>query len=260
MADANRELVRRAARSHGVATAQCLRDYYRMHTEARRSRRSRSWSRPASCSRSPSTAGTARRTSTATRACRAAWTPERCSARSTRWSGSGTAPSALFDFHYRIEIYVPGAQRVHGYYVLPFLLGDRIVARVDLKADRAAGRLLVKAAYAEPGAPAETAEELDAELRRPRRLAGPSTSRSSRGATSLPLLRRLTSCSVAAGNGVVLDRLGRVAAARPNDTPGVDSRACHPRQDPPHRRGQDPSPARGGRRRPSTPSRTTSSR
>jgi uncharacterized protein YcaQ len=169
--DAVKELVRRAARSHGVATLRDLADYYRMRSVPGQNQTGAAPIVDELVEEGELLPVSVEGVKRQAYLHRDARIPRQVGARTLLspfdpvvWERERT--ESLFDFFYRIEIYTPVEKRIHGYYVLPFLLGDQIVARVDLKADRKTGLLLVKAAYAEPCAPDETAEQLAAELDR----------------------------------------------------------------------------------------------
>ncbi|MDZ8172076.1 winged helix-turn-helix domain-containing protein [Microbacterium xanthum] len=169
-ADAVRELVRRAAAAYGVATAADLADYWRIRDRKvvmtaveelvsageltpvhvagwqRGGRPASAWiHRDARLPRRIDTAAIL------TPFDPVVWFRDRA--------------ERLFGFEYRIEIYTPAARRRFGYYSLPVLIDEDVVGRVDLKADRGSGRLLVQAAWWEPGAPAHAADRLADRLR-----------------------------------------------------------------------------------------------
>ncbi|GAA1939862.1 winged helix-turn-helix domain-containing protein [Microbacterium aoyamense] len=169
-ADAIRELVRRAARAYGVATAADLADYWRIRD------------RPAIMAAVSDLVDAGELEPVTVEGWQVAGRPARA------WLHTDAAiprrvdaaailtpfdpvvwfrdrAERLFDFEYRIEIYTPAPKRRYGYYSLPVLVGDDIVGRVDLKADRATSRLLVQSAWWEHGRPADAAAHLAGELR-----------------------------------------------------------------------------------------------
>lgn len=162
--DAIRELVRRAARAHGVATVADLDDYYRIRDQ-KAVRRAvdelvdanelspiavEGWTKPAWIHRETRVPRAVSQTTLLTPFDPVVWFRDRA--------------ERVFDFTYRIEIYVPGPKRQYGYYSLPLLVDDRIAGRLDLKADRAAGVLRVQSAWWEHGG--ADLERVAGELRR----------------------------------------------------------------------------------------------
>ncbi len=162
--DAERELLRKASASLGVATAHDIADYYRMTARDVQPRLQElidegalhpvvvdGWSEPAYLSHAAKSPRSIPGASLLSPFDPLVWFRPRA--------------KRLFAFDYRIEIYVPEAKRKWGYYVLPFRVGDTLAARVDLKADRKASILRVQSAYLEPGADLQsTAESLATEL------------------------------------------------------------------------------------------------
>ena len=162
--EAHREFLRIAARAHGIGTAADLADYYRIRMPQARPRLAElveegeleevtveGWDKKALLTPSASTS-----VAVDTRAILSPFD-------SLIWERERT--ERLFDFRYRIEIYVPERKRQYGYYVLPFLLGEEIVARVDVKAERDKGTLRIRGAFIENGQdPVRIATELAKEL------------------------------------------------------------------------------------------------
>ncbi len=161
---AQRQLLMLAARAMGVATDRDLRDYFRMGVADTKARLEelveagdlipatvKGWREPAYLHPTAKLPRKIDRAALLSPFDNLIWFRERT--------------ERLWGVRVRLEIYTPAARRTHGYYVLPFLEGDAITARVDLKADRKAGVLIVQAAHAEPWATADTPARLAAELK-----------------------------------------------------------------------------------------------
>ena len=162
--EAQRQILMIAARAMGVATLRDLRDYFRMGVADTKARVGelveagalqpvtvQGWREPAYLDPAARRPRRIETTALLSPFDNLIWFRERT--------------ERIFGVRYRIEIYTPAEKRTHGYYVLPFLEGDAITARVDLKADRKAGVLIVQASHAEPWASADTPVRLAAELR-----------------------------------------------------------------------------------------------
>ena len=163
--EAHRQMMRLAARSHGVGTAADLADYYRIKLRDAQPQIDalvasgelveaavEGWSKPAYMPEATVTPRSINGAALLTPFDPVVWYRDRA--------------ERLFNFRYRIEIYVPEPKRVFGYYVMPFMLDGELVARVDLKSDRHSGRLLVRGTFLEDSQdPSRVSSALAAELK-----------------------------------------------------------------------------------------------